>query len=151
MIQRRYYFHGDVNELNINKYFCALCDSFEYKEHFYSDDNHKANNQGKYVDSLNRYKKANKNFYKNFLRPAKTENLFSSISYKINGNFYSWLTKQRDRDDPVGNLARDVMSDKSFPKETDSFSIIKIHLVIKNASDEVIQTLREAFDEFNTK
>lgn len=30
--------------------------------------------------------------------------------------FYSWLRQQRDRQDPVGDLARDAISDEEFPR-----------------------------------
>jgi uncharacterized protein YozE (UPF0346 family) len=150
MMQKRYYLHGDLYELIPNQYYCALCDSFEYKEHFHLDDFHKVNNQEKYIGSLEIYKKANKKFLKYNLRPSNSENLFSDIPPQKKGNFYNWLKKQKDRDDPIGDLANDSLSDKSFPTESDSLEKIKTHLIVKNACDEAIQALKEAFDEFNS-
>ena len=76
--KRRYYLHGDKSEVFPSKYYCALCDSFELKEHFYSNTYHKVNNQDKYIGSLNSYNKASKDFLKFNIRPAEVENLFSN-------------------------------------------------------------------------
>jgi len=148
MIPKRYYLHGDLYELANDKYYCALCDLFEMKEHFYSDEYHKANNQKKYIGSLERFKKANRAFLKNNSRPKDAVNLFSDIPKKRYGRFYHWLKKQKDRDDPIGDLANDVLTDSSFPLETDSYKIIKNHLIFKRACDEAIQALKEAYDEY---
>lgn len=150
-ISKRYYLHGNLYELIPNKYYCALCDSFEIKEHFYSNDFHKSNNQEKYLRSLARYKKANKRFLVSNSRPKNPENLFSDLPIKKYGRFYRWLKKQKERDDPIGDLANDVLRDDSFPIETNSFKLIKRHLIFKRACDEAIQAFDEAFDEFRTR
>jgi 5-methylcytosine-specific restriction endonuclease McrA len=151
MIPKRYYLHGDAYELIPGQYYCALCDSFVQKEHFYSDALHKVNNQEKYIGSLERFKNASKKFLKNNSRPSKVVNLFSDIPKKKYGKFYNWLKKQKERDDPIGDLANDVSTDKSFPTEVDSYKTIKNHMIFKRDCDEAIQALKEAFDEFNIK
>lgn len=151
MIPKRYYLHGDLYELTPNKYYCALCDSFEVKEHFYSDVNHKINHQEKYIYSLVGMTKASKVFLKYNTRPKDAVNLFSDAPKKKYGKFYCWLKKQIDREDPIGDLAHDALEDKSFPFETDSYKIIKNHLLFKQACFEAIQALKEAFDEYDTK
>jgi uncharacterized protein YozE (UPF0346 family) len=151
LISRRYYLHGDLYELNPNKYYCALCDAFELKEHFYSNDFHKNNNQEKYIRSLARYKKANERFLIANSRPKSAKNLFSDITKKKAGRFYHWLKKQKERDDPIGDLANDALRDKSFPMETNSSKVIKNYLLFKEACDEAIQALAEAYEEFKTK
>jgi uncharacterized protein YozE (UPF0346 family) len=151
LIPKRYYLHGDVSEINHNKYYCALCDTFKQKEHFYSDKFHKVNNQENYSAALQRFKNASKTFLKYNIRPSKVANLFSDIPKKKFGKFYRWLKKQKERDDPIGDLANDALTDKSFPTETDSIKIIKGHLMFSRASDEAIQALHEAFDEFERK
>src|SRR5690606_32808062 len=148
--QKRYYLHGDKYELNPNQYYCSLCDAFEEKEHFSSNDFHKVNNQENYLAALQRFKNANKDFLKRNYRPSKVENLFSDIPKKKFGRFYRWLKKQKERDDPIGDLANDALTDKSFPTETDSLKIIKDHLMFSRACDEAIQALNEAFDEFKS-
>ena len=150
-ISRRYYLHGDLYELNPNKYYCALCDAFELKEHFYSNEFHQNNGQEKYLRSLARYKKASKKFLLSYPRPKSAKNLFSDIPQKNYGGFYRWLIKQTKRDDPIGDLANDALRDKTFPVESSSLKLIKAHLKFKSACDEAIQALEEAFDEFKPK
>lgn len=149
--QKRYYLHGDKYELIPNKYYCSLCDAFEEKEHFSSNVFHNVNNQENYLSALQRFKNANKDFLKKYYRPSKAVNIFSDIPQKKIGRFYRWLKKQKDRDDPIGDLANDALSDKFFPTETDSLEVIKTHLIVKRPCDEAIQALDEAFDEFKKK
>ena len=110
LIPKRYYLHGDVSEINHNKYYCALCDTFKQKEHFYSDKFHKVNNQENYSAALQRFKNASKTFLKYNIRPSKVANLFSDIPKKKFGKFYRWLKKQKERDDPIGDLANDALT-----------------------------------------
>lgn len=151
MIPERMYLHGDLYALAPNKYYCALCDSIEVQEHFYADDFHKINNQEKFNRSLSGMKKANKVFLKFNTRPKDTVNLFSAVPKKKYGKFYRWLKKQKDREDPIGDLAKDALEDNSFPFGTDSHKIVKCHLISKQACSEAIQALKEAFDEYDTK
>ena len=146
---KRYYLHGDL--VTLSKYYCAICDAFEEEQHFYSNKFHWMNNRQKYIDSIERRKKANKTFLKNNVRPANSINLFSDIQKKKNGKFYIWLKKQKERDDPIGDLAKDALEDESFPIETDSLKRIRTHLFNIHACDEAIQALSEAFDEYKSK
>jgi uncharacterized protein YozE (UPF0346 family) len=151
MTPKRYYIHGDTYEIVPNQYYCALCDSFEFKEHFFSDTFHKTNNQEKYTTSLEQFRKANKPFLKRNLRSPKVFNLFYNLPKKEYSKFYRWLLKQKDRNDPIGDLANDALSDKSFPINSDSFVNIKKHLNFKGACYEAIQALTEAFKEYKKK
>ena len=81
----------------------------------------------------------------------KEVNLFSDLPKKKYGKFYKWLKKQKNRDDPVGDLAIDALRDESFPTDTDSFVIIKNHLSFNRACEKAIQALTEAFNEFKNK
>lgn len=149
-MSKRYYLHGDVRELDPNQYYCALCDSFENKEHFL-DTFHKVNNQEKYSGAIERFKKANKNFLKHNFRPSNANNLFSDLPKKKARRFYRWLKKQQQRNDPIGDLAVEALSDACFPSDTDSLVLIKNHLNFHGAFDEAIQALTEAFNEFKKK
>lgn len=61
--------------------------------------------------------------------------------------FYRWLRKQRDRRDPVGDLARDALGDRDFPKAAD-FDRAESYLYSCNACYEAHLALRRAFSEF---
>jgi 5-methylcytosine-specific restriction endonuclease McrA len=64
--------------------------------------------------------------------------------------FYSWLAKQRKRHDPVGDLARDVMRDSSFPVSPTDLELLHCHLVHRNSCREAHCALDEALREFSS-
>jgi len=151
MVQR-YYIHGDLVDNMYNHFYCQLCDTFELKEHFNLPD-HVNRNEDKFIMSFEGLKKANPKFLKAHKRPNEAVNLFSyvlKIKPKIS-RFYRWLVKQKDRDDPIGDLSNDVIGDSKFPKERETLHSIKNYLIFKRACDEALQALDEAFYEFNSK
>jgi len=62
--------------------------------------------------------------------------------------FYRWLTAQAGRGDVIGDLAKDAMSDGSFPVEAKTRKEIEAHLRMKRACFEAIDALHEAWKEF---
>jgi uncharacterized protein YozE (UPF0346 family) len=62
--------------------------------------------------------------------------------------FYGWLKEQRERDDPVGDVARDAMVDAGFPRWNKPFSAYSSHLRACQASPEAMRALREAWQEY---
>lgn len=62
--------------------------------------------------------------------------------------FYSWLSKQQKRRDPVGELARDIQRDPRFPDGENNLESLHSHLVHSNACREAIFALHEAHREF---
>lgn len=77
----RFYVHGDEHEENTGEYYCASCDSFEPKKHFY--ENHNSAN-AKRLDSHEKYKQSLKNWHRisknkpaRFRRPANPVNIES--------------------------------------------------------------------------
>jgi hypothetical protein len=59
--------------------------------------------------------------------------------------FYAWLRKQRNRDDPVGDLACDAMRDKDFPKAERA---VRAHLLKCGACPEAFTALKDALKEY---
>ena len=62
--------------------------------------------------------------------------------------FYRWLIKQKDRQDPIGDLSNDVQKDQCFPREIGSLEQIKSYLISQYPSNQAIQALGEAYKEF---
>ena len=62
--------------------------------------------------------------------------------------FTSWLEGQAHRDDPVGDLARDVCTDETWPKMPGTIDLFRRHLITKGSSPEARQTLGLAWTEF---
>ncbi len=145
-MRERYYIHGDAHEIIDNKFYCAQCDSFEHKDHF-SLSGHLIENHERYLISLKILKKSDNS------RPKDSVNLFANlpkIKPKV-GKFYRWLEKQKDRNDPVGDFARDAISDNNFPKDRGSVIMLRQYLITKRACDEALVTLKEAHAEFKSE
>lgn len=62
--------------------------------------------------------------------------------------FYRWLQGQTDRDDVVGDIARDVMRDESAPKLYNTFDRWFRYVSAKSHSEDVLEALGDAWKEF---
>lgn len=63
--------------------------------------------------------------------------------------FWSWLKKQIKRDDPVGDLVRDLSRDPCLAKNSANFGKILYHLREEHGvGTEVIAALRQAQAEY---
>lgn len=60
-------------------------------------------------------------------------------------SFKSWISLFECVDFPIGDLANDIKSDKTFPKENDR-EVILAYLKNRHANKEVIQTFIDAWD-----
>jgi uncharacterized protein YozE (UPF0346 family) len=61
--------------------------------------------------------------------------------------FYTWLMHNRWRADPVGDIARDVHSDKNWPKRANSWAAVKDALPA-SACDGAQRALEAAWAEY---
>lgn len=143
----RYYLHGDANEADASLYYCAICDVFNSKNHFYQHGN----------KNRERYDKARarlRYLREPYTRPKNPNSLaeeWPKLAKPVRSQFYRWLVKQSLRDDPVGDLSSDVIRDKSFPLNSQSLRKLEHHIATKNGIDEALTALREAFSEFRSK
>lgn len=90
-----------------------------------------------------------------FLRNSKE---FFKESYnedkKINSKgFVKWVIKQRDRNDPIGDLAKDVMQDiRTKERRGDAYPTthkqLRQHLIDSNACDGALRAFEEAWEEY---
>lgn len=60
-------------------------------------------------------------------------------------NFWSWLQAQKDRQDRIGDLARDAISDTARPPDDSDYKVWREHLEDMNASQAALETLRIAW------
>ena len=45
--------------------------------------------------------------------------------------FYQWMRSQKNRNDPIGDLAEDIIIDKQFPKYVKtSYKKIEVYLIL---------------------
>ena len=146
----RYYFHGDEVENEPGLFYCTYCDSFVDENHFL-EKQHSGTDKERYDRCVKSWESVGKKDRGDFHRPSNASNLFFSLPKpkKVQTSpFYRWLAKQKDREDPIGDLSNDVQRDKSFPIETDSLEKIKSHLIRQSACNGAIQALEEAHEEF---
>lgn len=61
--------------------------------------------------------------------------------------FYRWLMKQTKRDDPIGDLARDVKADTCWPKRASRIGTMQEHLHEHGAMTSVYLALDRAMME----
>lgn len=144
---QRYYLHGDQSEDTPLLYFCALCDVFAQEDHFTQ---HGAKNRERYDRSRARLK----NLSSRFTRPKNPISLAESWPKPISpqkSSFYRWLSKQADRDDPIGDIATDALRDKSFPTNSQTLPRLERHVLLKGGHEDALTALREAFAEFRAK
>ncbi len=62
--------------------------------------------------------------------------------------FYDWIITQVDRDDPIGDLARDAKRDKNFPKQATTAHELTAYLTINGACHDAVEALRKAWKSF---
>lgn len=63
--------------------------------------------------------------------------------------FASWLKKQIDRDDPIGDLARDAERDDDWPPSDESKGGIESYLHYKRACSEALEAFSDAWQEWS--
>jgi len=63
--------------------------------------------------------------------------------------FYQWMRLQKNRNDMIGDLAKDILMDNDFPKYIrSSYMKIEKYLELKNASNNVINSFKIAWEEY---
>ncbi len=61
--------------------------------------------------------------------------------------FKAWLIQQRKRADPVGDLARDVIKDRTWPPTQDMVKL-REHLKQRVAAESILSALDQAYAEY---
>ena len=61
--------------------------------------------------------------------------------------FKIWLMVQKKRDDPVGNLARNMLQDKTWPPTQDMVKL-RQHMVKLGSKDDALSALDQAYSEY---
>lgn len=75
----------------------------------------------------------------------------AGFNFKIIKSFREWISKQKDRDDPVGDLARDILQDKDWPAS--SFRKVTCLKYLKSKTNWVVvlETFETAWEEFERR
>jgi len=62
--------------------------------------------------------------------------------------FFDWLTRQRDRRDPVGDFANDAWQDAGFPRAVSSGQDLVSYMRGRGAGEASLEAAKEAWIEF---
>lgn len=63
--------------------------------------------------------------------------------------FLTWLLSQTNRNDPIGDLARDFKDDSTRPNANSSVEKIRIYLESQSASSEAMVAFKNAVKEWS--
>jgi uncharacterized protein YozE (UPF0346 family) len=150
----RHYLHGDLAENDPDRYYCARCDVFFEASHFQPESWHGDDEDGeRFLKSLERWSNLRPSERGNRYRPLNASNILQKAAEgaraareSSRSPFHLWLERQRGRNDPVGDLASDVLSDKSFPLGASTRREIEDYLGWHG--DHVIRAVRQAWREY---
>ncbi len=143
---RRYYLHGDQYEPDPARYYCAECDVFFGPEHF--DEAHRVDHGERALKATERFEKSPDDFASRVHRPKDAPTILAAAiaaakaareaREAARSPFHRWLDKQKDREDPVGDLANDILHGKHFPTGTASLPAVRRYLTDHLASREAL-------------
>lgn len=151
----RYYLHGDIRETDPTKCFCARCDTFEPFAHLLPVSYHTDGKDGeRFLRDLASWDGLSTEQKEHEFRPANAPNILAASALAARAAreaarspFHRWLDSQRNRDDPVGDLAADILRDASFPIALATRRELQERL--KGRGSYVIKAFRQAWREFN--
>ncbi|MBX3357373.1 MAG: hypothetical protein KF745_02995 [Phycisphaeraceae bacterium] len=63
-------------------------------------------------------------------------------------HFFTWLSEQRDRHDPVGAFAKDAWQDAAFPRGVSSGQDLITYMESRGAKQNAVEAAKEAWIEF---
>lgn len=154
--KKRYYLHGDKEEGNTGLYYCARCDVFLDEQHFETHDT--KGNHERYLLSLAQWTKREKIPPFDWFRPQNATNILATAAVEANvayqasrSLFHLWIEGQKDRDDPVGDLAGDIWRDRVFPVTAKTRAEIQRYMEMHGAVPEAVKALKQAWSEFKAQ
>lgn len=151
----RYYLHGDVEEDDPTKCYCARCDLFVEHTHFGATAHHSGGTDGeRYLASLTRWQRLSKSDKGDRRRPDEVPNVLAASAVAARdafeasrAPFHRWLAAQKGRNDPVGDLASDAVQDKAFPVA--AVTRREVEDYVSRHGDHVVKAVRQAWREFS--
>lgn len=150
----RYYLHGDVSEDDASQCFCARCDAFFPFDHLVPTSYHSDGKDGeRFLSSLARWTNLPADERGRNYRPDGAQNVLAAPVHAAQvaqeaarAPFHRWLEHQRGRDDTIGDVAGDILRDKSFPIGASTWSEVADYFA--GRSPHVIDAVRQAWREF---
>jgi hypothetical protein len=129
--RQRYYLHGDRDEGDPNRYYCAQCDVFFEAAHFST---HGAHTGERFLERLERWEKRDARSKATWRRPDNAVNLLQADAladrqeYQAQRQAFSdWLWAQRSQTTRIGLAARGLMTSRGLPRTPKSVSQLVRH------------------------
>jgi uncharacterized protein YozE (UPF0346 family) len=150
----RYYLHGDVSESDPTKCYCARCDVFWPLDHLVPSSYHTDGKDGeRFLSNLTSWNKLPPAERGRKFRPDRAPNILEASARAARAareaarsQFHRWLDAQRNRDDPVGDLAEDILRDEGFPLSASTKREVENYF--EGYRSHVIRAVRQAWREF---
>lgn len=150
----RYYLHGDVSEDDPSTCFCVRCDLRVPLTHFDGIGFHgDGEDCARYLGSLAVHNEQPKSRKAARGRPDNAPNVLAARALAereafeaSRSAFHRWLEGQRKRNDIVGELAEDILGDKSFPVRLGTRKEVEARL--SRHGDHIVRAVRAAWREF---
>lgn len=150
----RYYLHGDVAEDDPLKCYCSRCDAFWPLDHLVAASFHAEGKDGeRFLSSLARWNWTPVEERGLRYRPDGAPNVLEATARAAQAAyeaarapFHLWLDSQRDRNDPVGDLAGDILRDERFPIGVKTKREVEEYL--NGYGPHVLRAVRQAWREF---
>ena len=150
----RYYLHGDIRETDPSQCYCARCDVFWPHDHLLPVSHHADGKDGeRFLRDLASWNALTRDERGLNFRPQAAPNILSALATAARdareaarSPFHRWLDHQRRRNDPVGDLASDILRDAAFPIGLATRRELEEHLDIYGSH--VKKALRQAWREF---
>lgn len=148
----RYYLHGDQHADHPTQFFCRSCDEFVGAEHFFEKhDRHETLQRAH--DAIARWAILDPEQLAR--RPLGAANMLEAPARAqvetheaSRSPFYRWLERQKTKDTPTGDIARDILSDKKFPVTAATYTAAEAYLHSRFASDAAVKALKGAWRSF---
>ncbi|MDO3510588.1 YozE family protein [Ralstonia pseudosolanacearum] len=156
--RRRYHLHGDQEEGDSSRYYCAMCDVFFSAEHF-EREHDKTKSVERYLQGVRTWASRSAADPHKWHRPKDAFNLFSAALKDYNAAqaareasrsaFHRWIVMQTGRNDWMGDLAQDIKFDKDFPVAETSLDALLRYMAGEGAVDAALAAMRDAYAEFS--
>ncbi len=150
---KRYYLHGDRHEDRPGEFYCRACDFFVDRKHFDSDQ-HRDHGR-RYFDSQKMWERSVARWKLPLRRAINADNILAvrateelRAAEAARGDFHRWIEQQLERSGSIGDLARDIMRDESFPAHASTRDEVVGYVQFAATWDAPVAAANDAWDEF---
>lgn len=147
-----YYIHGDQHVDHSAKFYCSSCDVFVEADHFLAKHDQRETLQ-RALDAINRW--STRDPEQLTRRPLGAANILEAPAREqaaaheaSRSSFHRWLERQKERNSPTGDIARDILGDKEFPVTASTYEATEGYLYSRFASDAAVKALKGAWRSF---